>query len=157
MKTPIELILDDDWEMGSLWYHLLFNHKIKDIAPFRDVWACRWACTRRGTERPASRVSTCSWSTKTTLIESFAKNRHANHHDHSDNIDLADLVLDTEHILDDLDIYTERELDSMNVDEKVCLKKYDIDAFQAENVHRCSLGSTPMIGIWTSTWMDSNW
>lgn len=44
---------------------------------------------------------------------------HANHHDHSDNIDLADLVLDTEHMLDDLDIYTERELDSMNVDEKV--------------------------------------
>ena len=45
--------------------------------------------------------------------------RHANHHDHSDNIDLADLVLDTEHMLDDLDIYTERELESMNVDEKV--------------------------------------
>ena len=47
--------------------------------------------------------------------------RHANHHDHSDNIDLADLVLDTEHMLDDLDIYTERELESMNVDEKVVL------------------------------------
>ena len=47
--------------------------------------------------------------------------RHANHHDHSDNIDLADLVLDTEHMLDDLDIYTERELESMNVDEKVAL------------------------------------
>ena len=52
------------------------------------------------------------------MIDCFA-NRHANHHDHSDNIDLADLVLDTEHILDDLDIYTERELESMNVDEKV--------------------------------------
>ena len=49
----------------------------------------------------------------------FSSNRHTNHHDHSDNIDLADLVLDTEHILDDLHIYTERELDSMNVDEKV--------------------------------------
>ena len=58
------------------------------------------------------------------LIDSFA-NRHTNHHDHSDNIDLADLVLDTEHILDDLDIYTERELDSMNVDEKVCLSKFE--------------------------------
>lgn len=44
---------------------------------------------------------------------------HANHHDHHDNIDLADLVLDTEHILDDLDIYTKKELESMDVDEKV--------------------------------------
>ena len=90
------------------------------------------------------------------MIDSFV-NRHSNHHDHSDNIDLADLVLDTEHILDDLDIYTERELDSMNVDEKVCLRNLDINVYLAENVHRCSLGSTPMIGIWTSTWMDSNW
>ena len=47
---------------------------------------------------------------------------HADHHDHHDNIDIADLVLDTEHILDDLDIYTKKELESMDVDEKV--KKY---------------------------------
>ena len=45
--------------------------------------------------------------------------RHEAHHDHSDNIDVADLVLDTEHILDDLDIYTERDLEKMDVDEKV--------------------------------------
>lgn len=44
---------------------------------------------------------------------------HEAHHDHSDNIDVADLVLDTEHILDDLDIYTERDLEKMGVDEKV--------------------------------------
>ena len=46
-------------------------------------------------------------------------NRHEAHHDHSDNIDVADLVLDAEHILDDLDIYTERDLEKMDVDEKV--------------------------------------
>ena len=45
--------------------------------------------------------------------------RHEAHHDHSDNVDVADLVLDTEHILDDLDIYTERDLEKMDVDEKV--------------------------------------
>ena len=57
----------------------------------------------------------------TKHIDDHLVHRHANHHDHSDNIDLADLVLDTEHMLDDLDIYTERELESMNVDEKVVL------------------------------------
>ena len=36
---------------------------------------------------------------------------HATHHDHSDNIDVADLVTDTEHMLDDLgDWYTKDEL-----------------------------------------------
>jgi len=45
---------------------------------------------------------------------------HATHHDHSDNIDVADLVTDTEHMLDDLgDWYTKDELETMNVDEKV--------------------------------------
>ena len=65
-----------------------------------------------------------TFSPPSASIDRFLCNhRHANHHDHSDNIDLADLVLDTEHILDDLDIYTERELESMNVDEKVGLRK----------------------------------
>ena len=82
--------------------------------------------------------------------------RHSNHHDHSDNIDLADLVLDTEHMLDDLDIYTERELDSMNVDEKVGLSKFG-ELISSKEKCRCSLGSTPTIGIWTSTWMDLKW
>ena len=91
------------------------------------------------------------------LIDCFA-NRHANHHDHSDNIDLADLVLDTEHILDDLDIYTERELESMNVDEKVgdkldyVFSDNDYVFLEAHILHcRYSPGSVPMIGIWTTT------
>lgn len=45
---------------------------------------------------------------------------HVLHHDHSDNIDVADLVTDTEHMVDDLgDWYTKEELETMNVDEKV--------------------------------------
>eukprot|EP00092_Neocalanus_flemingeri_P009231 GFUD01009936.1.p1 GENE.GFUD01009936.1~~GFUD01009936.1.p1 ORF type:complete len:192 (+),score=52.27 GFUD01009936.1:352-927(+) len=45
---------------------------------------------------------------------------HGEHHDHSDNIDVADLVVDTEHMVDDLgDWYTKAELETMNVDEKV--------------------------------------
>ena len=60
---------------------------------------------------------------------------HANHHDHHDNIDLADLVLDTEHILDDLDIYTKKELESMDVDEKV--NKY---RFLYYYLYKCFIG-----------------
>lgn len=45
---------------------------------------------------------------------------HTVHHDHSDNIDLVDLVIDEEHLVDDLGgIYTKKELDTMDVDEKV--------------------------------------
>ena len=53
------------------------------------------------------------------IVEFLIVTRHEAHHDHSDNIDVADLVLDAEHILDDLDIYTERDLEKMDVDEKV--------------------------------------
>ena len=46
---------------------------------------------------------------------------HKSHHDHSDNIDMADLVIDEEHIIDDLGgMYTKAELDRMGEDEKVC-------------------------------------
>jgi len=42
------------------------------------------------------------------------------HHDHSDNVDVADVVLDEEHLSDDLGgIYTEKELEEMGTDEKV--------------------------------------
>lgn len=42
------------------------------------------------------------------------------HHDHSDNLDVADVVLDEEHLTDDLGgIYTEKEIEAMDVDEKV--------------------------------------
>ena len=86
----------------------------------RYVWACSWSSAWRGAKRSSSGVKT--FSPPSASIDRFLCNhRHANHHDHSDNIDLADLVLDTEHMLDDLDIYTERELESMNVDEKVAL------------------------------------
>lgn len=45
---------------------------------------------------------------------------HEIHHDHSDNIDVVDLVTDTEHLVDDLgDWYTKAELETMNVDEKI--------------------------------------
>jgi len=42
------------------------------------------------------------------------------HHDHSDNQDVADVVLDEEHLTDDLGgIYTEKEIEAMDVNEKV--------------------------------------
>merc|ERR1719347_572818 len=45
---------------------------------------------------------------------------HKKHHDHSDNIDVADIVVDEEHLKDDLgDIYTIKELEAMDIDEKI--------------------------------------
>ena len=45
------------------------------------------------------------------------------HHDHNSAVDMADLVMDPEHMLDDLgpDLFTEQELSRMEVDEKVFL------------------------------------
>ena len=38
----------------------------------------------------------------------------------SDNLDVADIVIDEEHLVDDLGgVYTEKELEKMDVDEKV--------------------------------------
>jgi len=45
---------------------------------------------------------------------------HVGHHDHGDNINVANVVLDEEHLIDDLGgIYTTNELKTMNIDEKV--------------------------------------
>jgi len=41
-------------------------------------------------------------------------------HDHSDNIDVADLVIDTEHLMDDIgDVYSKKDFEKMGTDEKV--------------------------------------
>ena len=46
-------------------------------------------------------------------------------HDHSDNQDVADVVLDEEHLTDDLGgIYTEKEIEAMDVNEKVNYRIY---------------------------------
>jgi len=45
---------------------------------------------------------------------------HPVRHDHSDNIDMADLVTDSEHIIDDLgEMYSMKDFDKMTMDEKV--------------------------------------
>jgi len=45
---------------------------------------------------------------------------HKKHHDHSDNLDVADLVVDEEHLVDDMEgIYTKKELEEMEDDEKI--------------------------------------
>jgi hypothetical protein len=82
---------------------------------------------------------------------------HAVHHDHSDNIDLADLVVDEEHLVDDLGgIYTKAELDTMDVDEKVM--QTDSISINSTNCHsRCSHGSARMTGTLMDTSMDWRW
>lgn len=53
-------------------------------------------------------------------VDSIKSDTETIPHDHSDNINVADLVVDTEHMLDDLgDLYTKVELDQMRPDEKV--------------------------------------
>ena len=45
---------------------------------------------------------------------------HQSHHDHRDNVDLEDLVTDTQHMVDDLgEWFSEAQLDRMEADEKV--------------------------------------
>ena len=45
---------------------------------------------------------------------------HQGHHDHRDNVDLEDLVTDTEHMVDDLgEWFSQAQLDRMEADEKV--------------------------------------
>ena len=41
------------------------------------------------------------------------------HHNHNKNVELTDLVMDTEHLEDDLNWYTKEEFDGMGVNEKV--------------------------------------
>jgi len=55
-------------------------------------------------------------------------------HDHSDSMDVADLVIDTEHLMDDIgDMYSKRDFEKMGTDDKVFMwfnaDDWDLDTF----------------------------
>jgi len=64
-------------------------------------------------------------TTETTISQPSSEQEHIGQHaahTHTDNINVADVIVDAEHIVDDIgEIFTEKQIDHMDLDEKLFL------------------------------------